>query len=192
MGHPIICTTFLSKRENTLLQWAFKLNSALATAENQHLKGCMIKVKRGGLDVRIHKIKAADFINNVQIQQNQHYPCADHPSMPLCILRSVSVVGLGGLFQRSWCTEHTMLYRDKLKNITKNYMWNKKILPKGQMAMSIQKLQKWFWMPISPICFRCLYTCPEDPAFHSIYKQIRSCKYFKFAFNKGLLYMTII
>jgi hypothetical protein len=52
---------------------------------NRHLKGCMIKVKTGGLEVRtIHKIKDADFINNVHIQQDQNYPCADHPSTPFC------------------------------------------------------------------------------------------------------------
>jgi len=35
---PIKCITFLSEQENTILQWAFSLNSALAIAENWHLK----------------------------------------------------------------------------------------------------------------------------------------------------------
>jgi hypothetical protein len=34
-----------SKGENTIRQWTFKLNSALATAENRHLKGLPLKVK---------------------------------------------------------------------------------------------------------------------------------------------------
>jgi hypothetical protein len=54
MGHPTKCTTFTSKWENTLQLCAFKLNSALAKADNWHLEGCMRKVKAGWLDVRIH------------------------------------------------------------------------------------------------------------------------------------------
>jgi hypothetical protein len=38
---PIKCTSFLSKRENNVLQWAFK---HLATAEKWDLNGCMVKV----------------------------------------------------------------------------------------------------------------------------------------------------
>jgi len=34
----------MSKRENNVLQWAFKFNSALATAEMWHLKGHTLKV----------------------------------------------------------------------------------------------------------------------------------------------------
>jgi hypothetical protein len=41
---PIKHTTSLSEQENTALQWAFGLNSALVTAENWHFKGCMLKV----------------------------------------------------------------------------------------------------------------------------------------------------
>jgi hypothetical protein len=35
----------MSKRENTVLQWAFKLNSALAIAVAWDLKGHMLKFK---------------------------------------------------------------------------------------------------------------------------------------------------
>jgi hypothetical protein len=38
------CTSFLSDKENIFLQWALKLNSALATEETLDLKGCMLKV----------------------------------------------------------------------------------------------------------------------------------------------------
>jgi hypothetical protein len=41
---PIKCTSFVPEWENTVLQWAFKLNSALAAAETWYLKGCMLKV----------------------------------------------------------------------------------------------------------------------------------------------------
>ena len=34
----------MSKRENNVLQWAFKFNSALAAAEMWHLKGHILKV----------------------------------------------------------------------------------------------------------------------------------------------------
>ena len=43
------CTSFLSDRENIFLQWALKLNSALATEETWDLKGCMLKVSVGTL-----------------------------------------------------------------------------------------------------------------------------------------------
>jgi len=39
---PTSCTSFLSKRKNTVPQWAFKLNSALATAYTWDLRGCML------------------------------------------------------------------------------------------------------------------------------------------------------
>lgn len=42
---PIKCTSISSKGENTVLQWAFKLLSAWATAENWHLEGHVLKVK---------------------------------------------------------------------------------------------------------------------------------------------------
>jgi hypothetical protein len=47
MGHccPVKCTTFPSESRNSLLQWAYKLNSTPATAEKWHLKECMLKVK---------------------------------------------------------------------------------------------------------------------------------------------------
>jgi hypothetical protein len=38
------CTSLLSDREKIFLQWALKLNSALATKETWDLKGCMLKV----------------------------------------------------------------------------------------------------------------------------------------------------
>jgi len=41
---PIKCITFLSEQENTILPWAFSLNSALAIAENWHLKGYIYEV----------------------------------------------------------------------------------------------------------------------------------------------------
>ena len=41
---PMKCTFFLSRKENTALQWALKLNSAPAAAENWHLKGYMLKM----------------------------------------------------------------------------------------------------------------------------------------------------
>jgi hypothetical protein len=43
---PIKCTTFLFELENTVSQWALKLNSAPAAAENWHLHGHMLKVKK--------------------------------------------------------------------------------------------------------------------------------------------------
>ena len=46
---PMKCTSFLSDRENIFLQWALKLNSALATEETWDLKGCMLKVSAGTL-----------------------------------------------------------------------------------------------------------------------------------------------
>jgi hypothetical protein len=43
----------LSIRKNTVLQGAFKLNSALAVAETQHLKGhtLQVRLRRDGIDV---------------------------------------------------------------------------------------------------------------------------------------------
>jgi len=41
---PIECKPFLSKRENTVPVLAFRWNSALAVAANDHLKGCTLKV----------------------------------------------------------------------------------------------------------------------------------------------------
>jgi len=35
--------------------------------------------------------KDVNFLNNVQIQQNQHYPSVDHPSMPLCSYIHINV-----------------------------------------------------------------------------------------------------
>jgi len=46
---PIKCITFLSEEENTILQWAFSLNSALAIAENWHLKGYIYIYAKGCL-----------------------------------------------------------------------------------------------------------------------------------------------
>jgi hypothetical protein len=43
--YPIICMPFTSKRENTIVQWALKLNSAQAAEENWLLKGRTLKVK---------------------------------------------------------------------------------------------------------------------------------------------------
>ena len=42
---PVKCTVFPSETHNSLLRWAYKLNSTTATAENWHLKECMLKVK---------------------------------------------------------------------------------------------------------------------------------------------------
>jgi hypothetical protein len=43
---PTKCETFSPEQENTVLLWAFKLNSALGAAENWHLKGHMLNVKK--------------------------------------------------------------------------------------------------------------------------------------------------
>jgi len=40
------CTSLSSKQENIVPQWALKLNSALAAAEDWHLKVSQLKVKR--------------------------------------------------------------------------------------------------------------------------------------------------
>lgn len=40
------CTSLSSKQENNVPQWAPKLNSALAAAEDWHLKVSHLKVKR--------------------------------------------------------------------------------------------------------------------------------------------------
>jgi hypothetical protein len=42
---PVKCTAFPSKSHNSLLQWAYKLNSPPTTAKKWHLKECMLKVK---------------------------------------------------------------------------------------------------------------------------------------------------
>jgi hypothetical protein len=42
--HPIQYTSFSSKKENTVLQWACKLNSAPAAAETYHVQGHTLKV----------------------------------------------------------------------------------------------------------------------------------------------------
>lgn len=42
---PIKCTSFLSEREDTVLQWTFKLNSAAVSTGNWHLKNFSLKVK---------------------------------------------------------------------------------------------------------------------------------------------------
>jgi hypothetical protein len=39
------CMSFPFKRDDTLPQWAFKLNSDPPTEENWHLEGHMLKVK---------------------------------------------------------------------------------------------------------------------------------------------------
>jgi hypothetical protein len=45
---PIKCKSFSTEYENIVLQWEFKLNSALATAENWYLKSHMVRVKNEG------------------------------------------------------------------------------------------------------------------------------------------------
>jgi len=46
MGHccPLKCTPILSEQEHTITYWSFKLNSALATAQTERLKGHVFKV----------------------------------------------------------------------------------------------------------------------------------------------------
>lgn len=45
MGQHCPFKSFPSKRDNTVPQWAFKLNSDPPTAENWHLEGHMLKVQ---------------------------------------------------------------------------------------------------------------------------------------------------
>jgi hypothetical protein len=49
---PLNVHTFFLKRKTLPPQWAFKLNSALATAEDWHLKGHTLKFK-SNLTLRI-------------------------------------------------------------------------------------------------------------------------------------------
>lgn len=57
------CTSFLSDRENIILQWALKLNSALATEETWDLKGCMLKVSVGTLGYQVSSVFLSDGVH---------------------------------------------------------------------------------------------------------------------------------
>jgi hypothetical protein len=60
---PVKCTSSSSVRENVVLQWAFKLNSALAAAETWHLKDHTLKIRMATvhLDLPSKRILDIDF-----------------------------------------------------------------------------------------------------------------------------------
>jgi hypothetical protein len=68
--------SFWSEKENIILQWAFKLSSALATAQIWDLKGCVLKVLCGGSlwDASCHRsLSVMDFMLGPGLQALKMY-----------------------------------------------------------------------------------------------------------------------